>query len=182
MRLTAKAFVLVCLLVVACSVPELWHLLRFGHLAPLGLHADVIVRKTDYGIPGISKTYEPQLTNFSVTPQTVTVCKVKDDWDSPSYVTRIGNSIEKWHSGPNKWEDIFSSIDKPHSCPGDATTKRLWPLQSVSGGEVAVAGYDIFAIGDKARFIVFLGDGRVLATSPIVIDEHQTVAGDFRVR
>lgn len=31
------------------------HYRRYGHLAPLGLHADVVVRSGDIGVKGVSK-------------------------------------------------------------------------------------------------------------------------------
>lgn len=174
------AFVLVCCFVLASCVLELVHVFRFGHFAPLGLHTDVTVRKADYGIPGISKVYAPRLSNFGIAPKTVMVCRVKEDWDSSSYVTEVANSIEKWDPNSKQWENIFGDRDKSFGCP-HPTAKRLWPLQSVSGGEVAVAGYDIFAIGDRARFVVF--QGKAIPTAPFLIDEHQTVSGvPFRVR
>src|ERR1700739_147859 len=139
MRLTKiAALVLVSFVVLACTMIEVGHVLRFGHFAPLGLHADVIVRKADYGIPGISKAYEPRLSNFGIAPETVMVCEVREDWDSMSYVTEVGNSIERWNPNSKKWEDIFKDIDKSSRCP-HVSTKRLLPLQSISGGEVAVA-------------------------------------------
>jgi len=110
------------------------------------------------------------------------VCEVREDWDSMSCVLEVANSIEKWDPNSKKWEDIFRDVDKSSRCP-HATATRLWPLQSVSGGEVAVAGYDIFAISEKARFVVFPGNRKAIATTPILIDEHRTVAGvPFRVR
>jgi len=147
----------------------------------LGLHADVITRKADYGIPGISKVYEPRLSNFGFASKTVAVCKVLEDWDSFYYVTEVSNSIEKWNPTSKRWVSIFGDSTVPSGCK--QTTKRLWPLQSVSGGVVAVAGYDVFAIGDQARFVLFPGDHKPIPTGPILIDEHATVAGvPFRVR
>jgi hypothetical protein len=176
------ALVLVCFLVLACCVLELMHAFRFGHFAPLGLHADVIVRKADYGIPGISKVYEPRLSNFGIAPKMVMVCRVKEDWDSASFVIEVGNSIEKWNPNSKQWENIFRGTDKSFGCP-HPTAKRLWLLQSVSGGEVAAAGYDIFEIGSHARFVVFPGDQKAISTAPFLIDEHQTLEGvPFRVR
>lgn len=181
---TAKkaAFILVCFLVLACCAFELVHVFRFGHFAPLGLHADVRVRKVDYGIPGISKVYEPSLSNFGIAPETVMVCRVKEDWDSALYVIEVGNAIEKWDPKSKQWGNIFGHRGESFGCP-DPTAKRLWPLQSLSGGEVAAAGYDIFSIGDHARFVVFADNGKAIPTAPFLIDEHTTVAGvPFRVR
>lgn len=181
---TAKktAYILVCFLVLAWCALELVHVFRFGHFAPWDLHVDVIVRKADYGIPGISKVYEPRLSNFGIAPETVIVCRVKEDWDSPSYVMEVGNAIEKWDPKSKQWENILGDRDKSFGCPNPAA-KKMWPLQSLSGGEVAVAGYDIFSIGDHARFVVFAHDRKAIPTAPFLIDEHPTVAGvPFRVR
>jgi hypothetical protein len=176
------ALVLVSFVVLACSMIEVGHVLRFGHFAPLGLHADVIVRKVDYGIPGISKAYEPRLSNFGIAPETVTVCEVREDWDSASYVMEVNTSIERWDPNSMKWEDIFRDIDKSSWCP-HVTTKRLLPLQGISGGEVTAATYDAFAIGDAARFVVFPGNRKPVPTTPVLIDEHSTAPGvSLRVR
>ena len=180
-RIKKTALVLIGLVALAYSTLEVGHLLRFGHLTPLGLHADVVIRKADYGIPGITKVYEPRLSNFGIAPKTVTVCKVLEDWDSFYYVTEISNATEKWNPSSKRWESIFGDSTVPSGC--NHMTKRLWPLQSVSGGEVAVAGYDVFAIGDQARFVLFPGNRKPIPTGPIVIDEHASVSGvPFRVR
>ena len=180
--LKKTAIALACCFVLAFCSLELVHVFRFGHFVPLGLHADIIIRKADYGIPGISKVYEPRLSNFGVVPKTVMVCRVQEDWDSWSYVTRVANSIEKWDPISKQWQNIFGEKDKSFGCP-HPTAKRLWPLQSVSGGDVAVAGYDVFTIGDHARFVVFPGDRNAIPTISFLIDEHQTVTGvPFRVR
>jgi hypothetical protein len=183
MRQAKKAAIfLVSFLALGCSTLEVGHVLRFGHFMPLGLHADVIVRKVDYGIPGISKAYESKLSNFGIAPETVMVCEVREDWDSPEYVQEVSNSIEKWNPKAKKWEDIFRDIDKFSRCL-HVTRKRLWPLESISGREVAAGAYETFEIGDKARFVVFPGNREAIPTTPIVIDEHQTAPGvNFRVR
>jgi hypothetical protein len=46
---------------------------RFGHFFPLDLHADAVVSKADYGIPGISRAYNAKVTNFGITPVKVKV-------------------------------------------------------------------------------------------------------------
>lgn len=181
-RAKKTVFILVCFLVLACFAVELVHVFRFGHFVPLGLHADVTVRKVDYGIPGISKVYEPRLSNFGIAPETVVVCRVREDWDSPSYVIEVDNAIEKWDPKSKQWGNIFRDKDKSFGCPQPAA-KRLWPLQSLSGGQVAVAGYDIFSIGDQARFVVFADNRKWIPTAPFLIDEHTTAEGvPFRVR
>lgn len=110
------------------------------------------------------------------------VCRVQEDWDSPSYVLQVGNAIEKWDPKSKQWEYIFGDRDKSFRCP-DPTAKRLRPLQSLRGEEVAVAGYDIFAIGDHARFVLFADDRKGIPTAPFLIDQHTTAEGvPFRAR
>jgi len=45
------------LLIFTIGLVEMAHLVRFGHFFSFGLHADVLVRKADYGITGITKAY-----------------------------------------------------------------------------------------------------------------------------
>src|SRR5580693_4632117 len=131
------------------------HFFRFGHFFPFGLHADAIVRNADYGIPGISKVYEARLANFGITPVKVTVCDFIDD--AMTHGTEVDASIEKWSLPAKRWEDIFKDAGQSSWChpfplgivEAQVTTKKLWPLQSILGGEVAIAAYDVFAIGDR---------------------------------
>jgi cupin domain len=67
------------ILILGISLHELYHLTRYGHLAPFGLHSDVVVRKSDIGIPGISKLYEARLTNYGIAPVKVTACDFLSD-------------------------------------------------------------------------------------------------------
>lgn len=120
----------------------------------------MVVRKADYGIPGITKVYEARLTNYGILPRRITVCDFIDD--AMSHGTLVGSTIEKWDASGRRWESVFHS-DKSTFCQpyplGMIEThiilKRLWPSQSISGGEEATAARDVFAIGDKARFILF---------------------------
>ena len=183
------ALVLVSFVVLTCIMIEVGHVLRFRHFAPFGLHADVVVRKADYGIPGISKVYEAKLTNVSIIPVKITVCDFVDD--AMERGTTIRTSIERWDPITKKWQNIFKDLDESSWCQpyplgiveATVTTKKLLLLQSISGGEGAVAAYDIFAVGDRARFVVFPSNGLAISTAAISIDEHQTVPNvPYRVR
>jgi hypothetical protein len=177
------------LLALTYCLHEAGHFFRFGHFFPLGLHADVVVSKADYGIPGISKVYEAKLTNFGITLVKVTVCDFIDD--AMMHGTEVGISIEKWSPLEKRWEDIFKDVGRSSWChpfplgivEAQVTTKKLWPFQSTSGGQGAIAGYDAFAIGDRARFVIFSGNRLAIPTAAFSIDEQRTVAGvPYRVR
>jgi hypothetical protein len=168
------------ILVLAFSLLEVMHLARFGHFLPVGLHADALVRKADFGIPGISKVYRAKLTNFGIVPVKITVCDYIDD--AMRHRTEVGWGVERWDTVTQKWRNIFENGDNSAWCQpsplsiveGHIVAKRLWLAQSVEGGAGAIAAYDDFAMGDHARFLVFQGNGRVFRTASFSIDEHQT--------
>jgi hypothetical protein len=180
--------VAITLLVLPVGLLELGHLVRFGHFPPFGLHADVLVRKADYGIDGVTKAYEAKLTNYGITPARITACDFIDD--AMSHGTIVGSTIEKWNRSAEKWQGIFKG-DKSAFChpyplgmiETHVITKRLWPGQSISTGEEATAARDAFAIGDKARFVVFAGNELGFPTAAFSIDEHPTTSDvPYRVR
>lgn len=189
MRLWRKVGVFAAtLLVLPISLLELGHLARFGHLFPFGLHADVLVRKVDYGIDGVTKVYEAKLTNYGIRPAWVTACDFVDD--TMSHGTLVGSRVQKWDPAGGKWQDGFK-IDKSAFCrpyplgmiDTHVISKRLWPGQSISAGEEATAARDIFSIGDKARFVIFAREGLTFSTAAFLIDEHPTMPDvQYRVR
>jgi hypothetical protein len=179
---------IVTLLVLPIGLVQLGHLARFGHFFPFGLHADVVVRRADYGIDGITKVYEAKLTNYGIGSAWITACDFIDDASSRG--TLVGSQVEKWDPRTRKWEGIFK-VDKSAFCrpyplgmvETHVITKRLWPSQSISAGEEATAARNAFAIGDKARFLVFAGDNLSFPTAPFSIDEHPTTPDvPYRVR
>jgi hypothetical protein len=177
---TRIAVIAASLLVVGIGLLELDHLVRFGHFSPFGLHADVVMRRRDYGIDGITKTYEAKLTNYGFTPRTITACDFIDD--TLSHGTEVGYTVEKWNASTSKWENIFKIETSAFCVPyplgivkGHVVTKRLWPGQSISAGEEATAARDIFAIGDRARFVVLADKGFAIPTAEFAIDEHRKI-------
>lgn len=177
----------VTLPILLVGVSEIHHLVRFGHLYPFGLHADVIVRHEDYGIDGITKTYEARLTNYGVAPVWVRECKFLTDV-SQGTQTAIGYAVERWNSSDRKWQVIASTQSgfcRPYPLGMVAThivRKRLWPGQSVSGGEEATAARSAFSIGDEARFVVFADADRVVPTAAFSINEHPKSEVPYRIR
>jgi hypothetical protein len=180
MKLLGKIGVLfVSIVVFAWLLVELEHWRRFGHFAPLGLHADVLVRKADYGIPGISNAYVARLTNFGIVPVRMTVCDFQSD-DS-SHGTLVGSRLEKWDSAGKVWRSVYRAGDASSCHPyplgmveTHVVSRELWPGHSVSAGEGAYAAFDGLAIGDKVRFVILPGSGRAISTAAFSIDEHPT--------
>jgi|HubBroStandDraft_6_1064221.scaffolds.fasta_scaffold05836_3 hypothetical protein len=179
-RLKRISVIAAALLILPFSLAELCHLLRFGHFFPFGMHADVVVRKADYGIEGITKTYEAKLTNYGFVPISITVFNFIDDAFTNG--TEVGYTVEKWDPLEKKWGNIFNDADKSSWChpyplgivQGRIVTKRLWPGQSVFGSEEATAASDGFAVGDRARFLICARNGLIFPTPSFPIDEHRT--------
>jgi hypothetical protein len=168
------------------------HFSVHGHSAPLGLHADIIVSNASIGIPGITKMYEAELTNYGVLPIAVTRCEFVDD--TLSHGTMVAYSVERWNGTSGNWESVVNmngrNFCKPYPLgivEARLTMKWLWPGQSLTTGEEATAARDPLQRGDSARFVVYLRtDERNSASIPTAafpIDESPTVdAGALRVR
>lgn len=99
-RLSKIAVIAVSLTAFGVSLFEAGHLVRFGHLAPFGLHADVLTVKADYGIQGITKVYEAKLINYGFVPTTITACDFVDDAGTRG--TIVGYRIEKWDTSGSR--------------------------------------------------------------------------------
>lgn len=168
------------------------HSYDYGHRAPLGLHADVIVRSGSIGIPGVTKTYEAELNNLGFLPTRVTRCEFVDD--ASSHGTMIAYAVERWDGSLSGWKTVVNlneaSFCKPYP-PGivwaRVTTRWLWPGQRLTTGEEATAAREPFGKGDSARFVVYgrAGDPKPepVPTAAFQIDETpSTEAGAFRVR
>src|ERR1017187_6850715 len=92
-------------LVVAIATSGITHRMR----------AEIIVRKADIGIPGITKTYEATLTNRGLLAARVTRCDFIDDTMSPG--TMVAYAIQRWNQGAAQWErvvELGSEFCKPY--------------------------------------------------------------------
>ena len=168
------------------------HFSTHGHVAPLGLHADVIVRDASIGIPGITKMYEAELTNYGVLPAAVTRCEFVDDTFSRG--TMIAYRVDRWNRTSDHWETVVNmnsrSFCKPYPLgivEAHLLTKWLWPGQTLTTGEEATAARNPIEKWDSARFVVFLRSGDVssasIPTATFLIDESPAVeTGELRVR
>jgi len=67
-----------------------------------------------------------------------------------------------------------------------STTAFLWPGQSLSTGDEATAAQVPFNVGDKGRFLIFVGApgdySLAVPTEDFVIDEHPQTDIPLRVR
>ncbi|MGH9795536.1 MAG: hypothetical protein ACRD5G_12255 [Candidatus Acidiferrales bacterium] len=181
------------LLLLALGLEEFRHKQNYGHFAPYGLHVDLIVRKADIGIPGITKMYEAYLYNLGL-PVSIQRCDFVSDAMEPG--TMVAYAVQRWNAQTSAWDTIVESsgaeycVVTPLSMVVAASKDSfLFPGQSVSTGWEATAARDEFAKGDSARFVVFttlkIDAGRHFRSVPsqaFVIDEQAETAVPLRIR
>lgn len=175
---------LVSLLLFAIIFDELVHFYRYGHLAPLALHADVVVstRADLIGIEGIAKIYDARLTNYSIVPLTLTVCdysSVVPHQTAVNYIAeRLDRKSGKWEYVP-EWDEYGSRLFCRPSFEVTEThlvRRRLWPGQTLKIGEIIPAERTGYRVGNDGRFTIFLdADGKgnaAISTVPFHVDQQ----------
>jgi hypothetical protein len=164
-------------------IHESIHLFRFGHLPPLGLHADVVVTTSSelLGVDGVGKIYEGRLTNYGLFPATITACDYLDfaslhDTMVAYYVERRDPQLGRWNI-VTEWGAYGSRLFCRPSFEVTEThlvRRRLWPGESIRVGAVVPAQGPGFRVGDDGRFTIFLGAlgdrSKAVSTAPFRID------------
>jgi len=183
-RIQIAGAILVALLLVGLFLHELSHFYRYGHLVPLGLHADVSITTSDdvLGVDGSAKIYRARLTNYGILPSAIVVCKYLV---SGAPGTDLNYVVERWDRQSGKWTlvsewDFYGyrlfcrpafEVTQQH-----LVSRRLWPGQSIQVGEGIPAQLGGFHIGDDGRFTIFLSaDGNrnnAISTAVFRIDQQ----------
>ena len=191
-RIRTAGVSLLALLLLGLILHELNHFCRYGHIAPLGLHADVVISRGDIGIEGISKLYEARLINYGPFPARVTACDFISD--ASAHGTMVAYAIERWDKQVGKWSTIVeeekSTFCRPYPlgiAKAHLFSRLLWLGQSISTGEEATTARGGFQLGDSARFSVFSGEAgnwrTAFPTAAFRVDEIPRVEGvPLRVR
>jgi hypothetical protein len=176
---------LVFLVAAFVAIVEVRHHVIFGHFAPYGLHADVTVALADIGIPGISKVYQAQITNFGIIPRRVERCEFITD-DSAHGVA-IGYRLEKRDNLTGRWQTVVDAAERycqPYPLgimKAHLTSRLLWPGQVLSTADEATGARGNLK-GETMRFIVQV-NGLGFETTGFTIDEQiQSKDVGYRVR
>ena len=176
--------ILAAAVMIAAAVVQVRHYLIFGHIVPLGLHADVTVKKADLGIPGITKVYEAYVTNFGVFPRRVRRCEYLTD--AMARGVGIGYRVQQLNQSSGRWQtvvDAASDFCQPYPLgisEAHLTSKLLWPGQTLPSASEATGARGNLK-GETTRFLVVVND-RDLPTAPFTIDEQiQGVDVGYRV-
>jgi hypothetical protein len=157
-RLLFTVAALLCALVIGL---ELVHHYNYGHFVSYGLHVDAMNKEGNIGIPGQTKLYWAELSNYSFLPVDLTACDYTTDTLSPG--TDYPYAVQRWNASLQTWQTIADMGRKDFCYPiplGRGGThivfKRLWPGRSVRVMDWEAAGArEPFQKGDLARFVVF---------------------------
>lgn len=150
--------IFLCLLL---FITEQIHHYNFGHYFSYGSHIDVISRYGYIGIPGQTRMYSGEFTNYSILPVKFAACDFTSDINIDE--TAFPYGLQRWNSSSNSWEIIFA-IESENYCQPMPTvggghhivSKWILPFQSIQViSPEATGARDSFRKGDKARFIVF---------------------------
>jgi hypothetical protein len=183
-RVQKAGVMFVALMCIGLLIHELIHFRRYGHLAPFGLHADVLMTASSevLGVEGVAKIYRARLTNYSIFPSTVIVCAERV---AGAPEIEVNYLVERWDSQTSDWRRVpewdFSGyrlfctpvfeVSEQH-----LVKWRLWPGQSIEIGEGIPAQLGGFRIGDDGRFTIFLNaDGNkanAISTAIFHVDQE----------
>ena len=157
-RLLFTVAALLCTLVIGL---ELAHRYNYGHFVSYGLHVDVLTKEENIGIPGQTKLYWAELSNYSFLPVVLTACDYTTDTLSPG--SDYPYAVQRWIASSQTWQTIADMGRKDFCYPiplgrggTHIVSKRLWPGKSVRIMDWEATGArEHFQKGDLARFVVF---------------------------
>ena len=148
--------VLVCLLGVAVE----WRQHQtFGHFVSYGLHVDALNENFNIAIPGQTKMYWAEISNFSFIPVRLPACRPVSDTLNPPL--EYAYAIQKFDEYSKSWQTVenfthFEFCFNPFNNESGLAHTYLLPGSSVklmSGA--AVGAMKPFRKDDLARYVVF---------------------------
>ena len=148
-----------CSLLAGTSYFEFRHWYNFGHLVTFGLHVDAVNEDAYIGIPGQTKVYWPEISNFSLLPVRLPACRPVSDTLNPPLeyayaIQRFDEKSQSWQTIRNA--PIFEFCFNPFTNESRLVNSYLLPglsLKVMSGS--AVGAMDEFHKNDLARWVVF---------------------------
>lgn len=165
-------------------VLEAWHVTIFRHAFGYGLHADLVQREADIGIPGIRTLYVVRIFNYGLLPRDFEGVQLPGGYIGSGVVYR--SEIERWNEQTRAWEKVVQP-DPSDWKAFPRTRTRIWPGRSIyAAGWQAVAAVNGIKKGDVLRLTVFRGFDRPIAgeqesavNSPAFKVEEQRISVSF---
>ena len=168
---------------IAFCAHQIRHFNSYGHLAPLGLHADVLMTTSAQiiGVTGVAKINHARLTNYGVLPTHLVACNYKM-LGAPE--TELNYITERWDNASSQWKYVpdWDFGSHSHFCGPQfevtdehVATQWLWPGRSIETGERPPGQIGGFGLNEYGRFTIFLaGNGdmrKAVSTSTFRVDQ-----------
>jgi hypothetical protein len=172
---------------------EFRHWYNFGHLVSYGLHVDALNEDFNIAIPGQTKMYWAEISNFSLLPVRLPGCRFPSDTLHPPL--EYAYSIQKYDEPSKSWQTLsvphFEFCLEPESNESAVVYTYLLPGSSVEiMGGGAFGAMDAFRKNDLARFVVFRNVtpsadwATAIPSSPFRIEDdvQRNPDGSFRIQ
>ena len=149
-----KLLVLFLVLVSSVSLTVEWrHHHTYGHFVRYGLHVDALNEDFNIAIPGQTKMYWAEISNFSLLPVRLPACRPVSDTLNPP--VEYAYAIQKFDDASKSWQTVANATHFEF-CPHPVVYTYLLPGSSVKVmGGGAIGAMDEFRKDDLARFVVF---------------------------
>lgn len=137
---------------------ELRHRNKFGHFVSYGLHVDPMSVDFNIAIPGQTKMYWPEVSNFTFLPIRLPACAFPGD--ARHSLPTHAYAIQRLDKQSNIWQTVeatrFEFCLNPDNNESVLAYTYLLPGSSVEvASGVAVAAMEPFRKDDLARYVVF---------------------------
>jgi len=148
-----------CALLTITTWYEFAHWYNFGHLVSYGLHVDAQNEDAYIGIPGQTKMYWPELSNFSLVPIRLTACRPISDVLQPPLESPY--AIQRFNQETGSWQTIVEATRFEFCLNPETGASRLENIYLLPGSSVrvmdsaAVGAMEPFRKNDLARWVVF---------------------------
>jgi hypothetical protein len=158
MRITktnlVKLLVPILIIVAALTVALEWrHHHIYGHFVPYGLHVDALNEDFNIAIPGQTKMYWAEISNFSPLPVRLPACRPVSDTLHPPL--EYAYAIQRFDEPSKSWQTVSDATHFEY-CLHPVVYTYLLPGSSVTVmGGGAIGAMNEFRKNDSARFVVF---------------------------
>jgi hypothetical protein len=172
---------LIVLAAVSLIVFQLRHYRTHGHFVSYGLHVDALNEDYSIAIPGQTKLYWAELSNYSLSTVRLPGCRQPTDTmfppvEYPYAVQRFDVASRTWQTVMDETENGWCAFPQDEVIGPSETFLSPGASVRVMGSE-ATGAREPFRKGDLARFIVFRNVGArgdwktAIASAPFRIED-----------
>lgn len=135
---------------------EFGHRVRFGDFFSYGYHVDLILDKSDIGVPRLHPAHCLRVTNYTVSALKFEAIQTPQ-WGITDGAVLFHDRIEKWDGQIHSWQTVRDSVaDAEASLRVPNATKNVWPGRSIyATGCYEMATVEGIHSGNVVRLVAF---------------------------